>query len=254
MLGGNDGLKAIVKKAKSKNMKIIVDSLARISSSRHHRKYKSLLLNYLDEDGKREICYGTDGQQQKFEDTAMLNYRKIEAWDMLIDEIVSYAEKVNFDGIHLDNGQAWPQILVPDVDELLRKDVDGVQAYSAEEFMDAEIVQRNENHGYWNTNIMETYPNPFFIKMSKKIWSKKPNFMIIGECWGGYMFESRQIIMARSAVIPRLFKLPMVVSNLFGKKLHKDGRIEDCPKENVTAIKTWYNETKKFLPEGTILL
>ena len=62
MLGGNDGLKAIVKKAKSKNIKIIVDSLARISSSRHHRKYKSLLLNYLDEDGKREICYGTDGQ------------------------------------------------------------------------------------------------------------------------------------------------------------------------------------------------
>lgn len=34
----------------------------------------------------------------------MLNYRKIEAWDMLIDEIVAYSEKVNFDGIHLDNG------------------------------------------------------------------------------------------------------------------------------------------------------
>ena len=34
----------------------------------------------------------------------MLNYRKIEAWDMLIDEIITYAEKVNFDGIHLDNG------------------------------------------------------------------------------------------------------------------------------------------------------
>ena len=73
MLGGNDGLKAIVKKAKSKNMKIIVDSLARISSSRHHRKYKSLLLNYLDEDGKREICYGTDGQLQEFEGTAVRN-------------------------------------------------------------------------------------------------------------------------------------------------------------------------------------
>jgi len=42
-------------------MKLVVDSLARISSSRHNRKYKDLLLNYLDEDGRRHICYGTDG-------------------------------------------------------------------------------------------------------------------------------------------------------------------------------------------------
>jgi hypothetical protein len=34
----------------------------------------------------------------------MLNYRKKEAWDMLIDEIISYTKKFDFDGIHLDNG------------------------------------------------------------------------------------------------------------------------------------------------------
>ena len=62
MLGGDEGLQAIVTKAKSRNIKIIVDSLARISSTRHHRKYKDLLLNYLTEDGRRDICYGTDGQ------------------------------------------------------------------------------------------------------------------------------------------------------------------------------------------------
>lgn len=89
-------------------MKIIVDSLARVSSSRHHRKYKDLLLHYLNEDGRREICYGTDGQAQNFMDTAMLNYRKIESWDLLIDEIITYADKLDTDGVHLDNGQAWP--------------------------------------------------------------------------------------------------------------------------------------------------
>ena len=45
----------------SGKVKIIVDCLARISSSRHHRKYNSLLLRYLDQDGRRHICYGTDG-------------------------------------------------------------------------------------------------------------------------------------------------------------------------------------------------
>jgi hypothetical protein len=121
----------------------------------------------------------------------MLNYRKIEAWEMLIDEVMTYVNKMDVDGIHLDNGQAWPQIMEPDIEELQRVDDDGVPAYSAEQFMAGDIVIRNENHGYWNTNIMETYPNPFFIKLTKNIWKKKPNFMVIGECWGGFMFEHR---------------------------------------------------------------
>ena len=37
------------------------------------------------------------------------------------------------DGIHLDNGQAWPQIMEVDMEELLRIDVDGEPAYTAEQ-------------------------------------------------------------------------------------------------------------------------
>ena len=57
--------------------------------------------------------------------------------------------------------------------------------------MNGEVVLRNENHGYWNSNNMESYPNPFFIKMCKKLWITNPDFMIMGECWGGFMFEHR---------------------------------------------------------------
>jgi len=184
----------------------------------------------------------------------MLNYRKIEAWDLLIDEVVSYCENYGIDGIHLDNGQAWPQIMEPDLDELSRLDVDGQPAYSAEDLMNGEMVIRNENYGYWNSNNMETYPNPFFIKMCKKLWSRDPNFMIIGECWGGFMFEHRQIILARSGIIPRLYKLPIAISSLFGKKLHRNGKVESMQKDNVVAIKKWYDETRRFLPDGSILL
>jgi hypothetical protein len=38
----------------------------------------------------------------------------------------------------------------PDIDELSRVDVDGEPAYSAEDFMNGEVVIRNENYGYWN--------------------------------------------------------------------------------------------------------
>jgi len=118
MLGGDEGLEKILAKAKEHKVKVITDALARISSSRHSRKYKDMLLRYLDEDGRVHIAYGTDGQAQKFEDTAMLNYRKIEAWDLLIDEVLEYSQKFGIDGIHLDNGQAWPQIMEPDLEEL----------------------------------------------------------------------------------------------------------------------------------------
>jgi len=108
MLGGAPGFKSLLSKAKKEGVKIIVDCLARISSSRHHRKYRDLLLHYLDEDGKRHICYGTDGQSLKYEDSAMLNYRKLEAWEMLVEEVISFTTTMGVDGIHLDNGQAWP--------------------------------------------------------------------------------------------------------------------------------------------------
>ena len=62
------------------------------------------MLNYLDEDGRIHTAYGTDGQAQKFEDTSMLNYRKLEAWELLIDEVVSVATRFGIDGVHLDNG------------------------------------------------------------------------------------------------------------------------------------------------------
>lgn len=84
MLGGDEGFKKVMQQAKQSKMKIVIDCLARISSSRAHRKYRDLMLYYLDEDGRKKICYGTDGQAIKYEDTAMLNYRKVEAWNLLI--------------------------------------------------------------------------------------------------------------------------------------------------------------------------
>lgn len=55
----------------------------------------------------------------------MLNYRKVEAWNLLIDEVLNFSKRHGISGINLDNGQAWPQINEADLDELMRLDVDG---------------------------------------------------------------------------------------------------------------------------------
>ena len=57
--------------------------------------------------------------------------------------------------------------------------------------------------------------------------------------------------MAGLGVIPRLYKLQVALSSLFGKKLYKDGRVENCKKENLIAIKEWYDDTRRYLPDRT---
>ena len=173
---------------------------------------------------------------------------------MLVDEVLEFVGKTGVDGIHLDNGQAWPQIMEVDLEELFRIDVDEEPAYTAEDVMNGEIVIRNENYGYWNTNSMETQANPFFVKLCRSVWAKNPNFMIIGECWGGFMFEHRQIILARSGVIPRLYKMPQTLCSVVGKKLNKDGRLVECEKQSVTVMKKWYEDSRFCMPEGFIQL
>lgn len=93
MLGGAEGFKSLTQEATKLKVKILVDCLTRVSSSRMDKKYKNLLLHMLDEQGKKTFCYGTDGRSLNFEDTIQLNYRKKKSWDLLIEEVVEFTSK-----------------------------------------------------------------------------------------------------------------------------------------------------------------
>lgn len=199
-------------------MKIVIDSLSRISSSRAHRKYRNILLRYLDQHGKMQICYGSDGKSVRYEDSAILNYRKKESWDMLISELKILIDKYKIDGVHIDNCQAWPQIMEMDTAELYRIDIDGKPAYTPLEILNGEIVMPNVENGYWDTDNYETYANPLLIKLTKNIWNLYPNFIFIGECWLNEKFSQRHVSLTRSGIIPRLYTLPIILCEVLGKK------------------------------------
>ena len=55
--------------------------LSRVSSIRAHRKYIPYFLHTLDPNGGTTLCFGTDGKNVNFMDTALLNYRKIDVWE-----------------------------------------------------------------------------------------------------------------------------------------------------------------------------
>lgn len=153
MLGGESGFKKLIEKSNSLGIKILIDSLTRVSSARPHRKYRKLIIHRIDHEGKKLAVYGSDGRAVNFEDTALLNYRKKKVWDLLVEEIIFMATKYGIHGIHLDNGQAWPQILNCNLAEMYRKDPDGKYAYTDKEIFEGEIVNEDEESGFWSCSL-----------------------------------------------------------------------------------------------------
>lgn len=42
---------------------------------------------YIDDSGKKNNFYGSEGRSLNYQDTAILNYRKKEAWNLLLEEV-----------------------------------------------------------------------------------------------------------------------------------------------------------------------
>eukprot|EP00921_Rhytidocystis_pertsovi_P013784 GHVQ01022382.1.p1 GENE.GHVQ01022382.1~~GHVQ01022382.1.p1 ORF type:complete len:1848 (+),score=155.63 GHVQ01022382.1:2238-7781(+) len=257
MLGGVGGFGELMKTAKRANIKIVIDSLSRISSTRHHRKYWPLVLHSLDEQGKRIPLYGTDGRSIHYEDSTMLNYRKVEAWDLLVSDIKSWSVRLGADGVRLDNAQAWPQILLPDMHELSRLDADGQPHYSPDEILLGEVVVSltEKQGGFWNTKTAAHWPNPLFVKLCKEIWCESPHFMIIGECWEGQGMDDRPSVLAKSGVVPQLQQLPYKLSGVFGKHINEDSCVVSLERpEPVSVLQDWFEGCHKRLPHGAFLI
>ena len=254
MLGGDKDFRGLMREAKTVGMRILVDCLARVSSTHYHRRYKGQEFYVMNENGRLEVCYGTDGRAIRFDDTVLLNYRKASVWNLLVDDILSFAQKYKIDGIHLDNAHAWPQIMVRNDTEMYRKDPDGQYHFNTQEIFDGKVVLRNEFFGYWQSSARYKYANPLFFRLCKELWKYFPDFIIVADVWSGSGLEDRVPCIPRSGPIPRLYQLPVKLASIFGKRLHKNGQIESIDRRDVSILKTWYEERKRTLPEGAIVI
>lgn len=148
------------------------------------RKNKPHLLKKVTKDGKIITFYGAEGRSANYEDTVLLNYRKKEVWDTLVNETISFAQQYGLHGIHCDYAETWPQLWARDLKELNRVECDGNPAYTKEEIFQGDIILSEEQCGYWQSSFSNHYCNPFFVKLCKKLWQMFPDFLIIGEEWG----------------------------------------------------------------------
>ena len=251
LLGGDKSFISLINKAHDLSMKIILDSFDNISSVRFNRKYRNLLLRHLDKEGKINIYYGTDGKNIKYEDCLLLNYRKIEAWDLLISEINTLIEKYGIDGIHINNCQAWPNIMKVNLSEMFRIDLDGKKSYSSLDILNGEIIEPNTESGYWDCDEYDYYPNPFLVKLTKSIWKNFPGFIFLGECWiNKNNYKSRRHInLIKSGIIPRMNFLSAILNEIYN-----NNSIERKSSKDNNLIENCYKEIYKDIPKGSIML
>jgi starch synthase len=254
LLGGGTEFKSMMREAKEVGMKILIDCVARISSKNYHRRYKNQMLFFRNPQGIPVVCYGSDGRAINYEDSAMLNYRNSEVWQLLVDDILDFTRKYQVDGIHIDNAHSWPQIMELDSVEMYRKDPDGQPHYSTQEIFDGIIVKRNEFFAYWASELRDKYANPLFVKLCKELWRECPEFYIVADVWTGSGMEERGHCIANSGPVPRLYDLPVRLSALFGKKLHKNGTLDNIERKDVSLLKKWCEEMDSHMPQGAIIV
>ncbi len=68
---------------------------------------------------------GSDARSNQWEDLHLLNYRKVEAWELLAAEARTLVSNFNLSGLYLPDAQSYPFIMSLDTGDLFRRDVDG---------------------------------------------------------------------------------------------------------------------------------
>jgi glycogen synthase len=220
MLGGQLGFIQLVQAARSLGMKLLVQCDAAVSASRPHRKYKHLYARTLDVRGQAAVHAGTDSLENQWEDTQLLNYRKVESWDLLVSEMKTLVQNFGINGLYLNDCQSFPFIQALDVGELFRRDPDGEAHYTPREVLEGEVVVANAEVGYWSSKTAKTYANPLLVKLVRSLWSISPEFTVAGEShWG------RAPALARSGVLPHTLDVISAMACTIGRYVDKNGTI-----------------------------
>eukprot|EP00177_Eucheuma_denticulatum_P005295 GFKZ01009634.1.p1 GENE.GFKZ01009634.1~~GFKZ01009634.1.p1 ORF type:complete len:1623 (-),score=226.52 GFKZ01009634.1:859-5727(-) len=254
VLGGAKGFKNLVSEMRRLGLTAIVDGVERVSRTRMHRKYRHLTVETLSNKGIPLRHPGTDGRENQWEDTAMLNYRRVETWNLMVAEVKTLAEEFGVRGIRLDNAQSLPPIMHPNMDELFRIDPDGEAHYALSEVFYGAVVKANEEYGYWTSvaGMERGYPNPFLVKFCREMWNSHPDFVIMAE---SHFHREAQLLL--SGPVVHTVRIPQILASISGKSLRRDGTVSRLPGKNRSSARTLsrlYRNDKDWLPKNAIMV
>jgi len=258
-LGGTALFNQMMNKAKQLGIKIVIDSTTRLSSKAAHRKYNGVICHTLDNNGQLCRLEGTDSSEFTWSDCVMMNMRKQSVWEMFVKETILWGER-GVDGIRIDSAHTCPLIFRSNLDELYRLDSDDLPHYSNQQIFEGEIVMKpseeGKNFGYWGTtppspkHSTPFYPNPVFIKMTREVWNRFPQFVFLAE-----VYWERELHSIISGLVPYSSAIPKALASVFDKGISKDGIVFDLRQRNsVKTLYDYYEMRMSTYPQNSIIL
>ncbi len=242
-LGGEDQFRALIKKAHSLDIKIIIDIIPHINRKSDHLEDEYAVKTY-DHEGKLVGRSSTDGKYGSWNDGKLLNYRKFRIWEWLSDSVCTLIEKFDIDGIRFDSAHAVP---------IMMKKNNYLYTYndkrSLEEMVEGDIIvnDRENDHfittGYYDCACRDQIAVPLhyylMLNIERKLKEKRKEFFLhIAECFWGH-----ERFLTRTGLIPYNSSLFKICENIIHGKT------------DVREIYHIYdNYFPSVLPEGTELL
>ncbi|KAA8498177.1 Glycogen synthase [Porphyridium purpureum] len=251
-VGGEKMFAHLTSEMRSLGLKPIIDGFDRVSRG-FHRKYRKFVVDTLNQRGVPTPHPGTDARENQWSDSVLLNYRRVEVWDLLVQELKVLARKYGVRGVRLDNAQSYPLILAEDP-SLYRRDPDGEMHYSMDEIFFGQIVKPNAECAYWTTGacLDLNYPNPFLIKVVREMWNEFPNFLVIGES-----HFHREIELVQSGLIVHSFRVAQILASLSGRTLRRDGSVARIPMSKRSTARTLtklYKNERDYMPKDPVMV
>ncbi|KAM9964867.1 hypothetical protein ACTFIW_004659 [Dictyostelium discoideum] len=259
LIGGDQMFSQLVNRAKQLGIKIVIDSTTRLSSKAAHRKYKGVVCHTLDNNGQLSRLEGTDSSEFTWNDCVSMNMRKLSVWEMFVQETLLWGDR-GVDGIRIDSAHTCPLLFRSNLDEMYRLDSDDLPHYTNQQIFEGEIVMKpseeGKNFGYWGTtppspkHSTPFYPNPIFIKMTREVWNRFPQFVFLAE-----VYWDRELHSIISGLVPYSSAIPKALASVFDKGISKDGIVFDLrQRQSVKALYDYYEMRMSTYPQNSIIL
>ncbi|HEY1405111.1 MAG TPA: hypothetical protein VF857_00740, partial [Spirochaetota bacterium] len=106
-LGGDEEFLELVRQAHARDIRVIVDIIPHVNRRSTELPDEDVVLCYGD-DGRLYPRASTDGRYGSWNDGKLLNYRRFEVWEWLVNSVNTLIEKFDIDGIRFDSAHAVP--------------------------------------------------------------------------------------------------------------------------------------------------
>jgi starch synthase len=209
-LGGEEEFKELVSHAHKLGIKIIVDIIPHVNRASIELPDEDIVYCY-DHEGGLYPRASTDGRYGSWNDGKLLNYRRFEVWEWLVNSVLTLIKKFDIDGIRFDSAHAVPIMMKRNNFPMIYD-----KNRSHEDMVEGRIIvnDRWDEHyittGYFDCQCRDSIAIPFHYYMMLRIERtlrevKKSFFINIAECfWGHERFLSRSGIVPYNA---SLFKI-----------------------------------------------